>query len=130
MSEPIQGLRDLNRRLNALGSKGAKKVVRSAARRGANIIKRAVQREIDAQGLVDTGFLRKSIRVRTRVTPDGALATVHNGDAFYGMFYEFGSSKTQAKPFMRPGFEQGSGESLASSGPFIHDGIVKEVRKR
>lgn len=67
--------------------------------------------------LVQPGNLRKNIG-RKRLKADrgetGAeIGISWKGNAFYGRFIEFGTSKTAAKPFLRPAFDAKKEEALA-----------------
>lgn len=62
----------------------------------------AAKREVAARAPRRTGKLAKSVRYKLVETPDGWVASVNFG-RFYGRFYEFGTSKTPARPFLRPG---------------------------
>jgi HK97 gp10 family phage protein len=69
----------------------------------ANILRAANEAADIARELVPviTGFLRDSIYVEE--TPDGIAFGAH---ADYAGFVEFGTSKMQAEPFLRPAVEQ------------------------
>jgi HK97 gp10 family phage protein len=89
----IRGLGKLTRQLRKLEPKNARKAIRKAARAAAKPV------QIKAKDLapVDTGLLRKEIKVRAvkrsrqRI---GVRVTIGNrnfvGDTFYGGFQEFG----------------------------------------
>jgi HK97 gp10 family phage protein len=66
--------------------------------------------------LMQPGTLRKSIR-RKKIKSDtgetGAKIEISwRGDGFYGDFYERGSSKQAAKPFLRPAFDAKKNDAL------------------
>jgi HK97 gp10 family phage protein len=46
-------------------------------------------------------------------------------DGYYGMFNEFGTKKMAAQPFMRPAFDAGANQALAT----IKDNLVIEIEK-
>lgn len=80
--------------------------------------------------LVQPGTLRKSIR-RKRLKSDagesGAQISISwRGIAFYGDFYERGTSKMAAKPFLRPAFDAKKDESLT----IFKDKLAANIEKQ
>ena len=80
---------------------------------GCAAIARAIVKQLKIQVPVDTGALKKTIRVRRikdrirgRTVP-GAAAMVQIGsfEAFYSVFVEYGTVRQQANPFMRRSVE-------------------------
>lgn len=80
--------------------------------------------------LVQPGTLRKSIR-RKRLKSDagesGAQISISwRGIAFYGDFYERGTSKIAAKPFLRPAFDAKKDEALT----IFKDKLAANIEKQ
>lgn len=112
----VKGLEDLIAKLNSLPEKLEKKVIRSAVRKGANIIRDKARSYVP----VDSGELRKSITVSGAKYKKGTIAFAikprknkkRGITVFYGKFIEFGTSKMAAKPFMRPAYDEAEKEVL------------------
>lgn len=93
---PIVGAEKLRKQLAALGPRIAKKVIRQSLRQAGKI----VQTEAKSNAPVDTGRLRKSIRVRAfkrsrkeRIginVQTNSTNNVFKGKTFYGGFLEYG----------------------------------------
>lgn len=102
----IRGLAELEQKLRNEMKNVAKKVLRKAGKRAAQIWKDAIEQTAPV-GL--TGYLESHIATgsETESGHEGSM-TVKVGPgkgAFYGLFDEFGTSKQAAKPFMRPVFD-------------------------
>lgn len=131
-------LRSLARRTALLGvALGAK----------ASLISRAVSktvahaiREKKKAGSHYPGMLRDSIKVRAMKARRGAVGVVvqtrdgdYRGQTFYGAFIEYGTSKMDAQPYMRPAFDTKKDESTQVVTSEVRAGIDKvaaELRKR
>ena len=98
-------------KLARLTSAEAKKVIRKALREGA----RPVQQKAKASVPVNTGALRKSVKIRAgkRTRKQEVSIWVGTGDqdnlftgkTFYGGMIEYGTNKMAAQPFMRPAWD-------------------------
>lgn len=151
----VMGLAELSRRLKELpmhiSGKGGGPL-RYAVFQAAKVIKS----QAIANAPVDTGLLKKNIvTARQRKNPKGregyfievrrkrrhyanTKANVRKGrvgktydqrDAFYGMFIEFGTYRTHARPFMRPAYEQKKEEALVVFRDSFARGINMAVAK-
>lgn len=128
---------DFDKALDRLTAAVGEKTLRAAGFAGAAVFRDEVIREAPK----DTGFLSENVGVvRATEKSDGAVVqtylvkvlpivhkyanTKHNvrkgkvgktyttTDAFYWRFFEYGSSKMQARPFIRPSYESKKGEAL------------------
>jgi HK97 gp10 family phage protein len=110
----IDGLKELERKLLEMSPKLAQKGLRSAVAAGARVITKEARIRVP----VDTGTLKRAIyakRIREASGPSqqtfyvgvrsGKREQKKNRDGFYFPMVEFGTSKMQARPFMRPAFE-------------------------
>lgn len=116
----IEGLRELEIRLKQLPQRVAAKALYSALMAGAEVIRKdAVNRAPE-----DTGKLKRNIVKRREKTLPGLSANVVVGvrkkgkrnnpqNAFYWRFFEFGTSRRPARPFLRPAFEAQKEEAVA-----------------
>jgi len=86
---------------------------------------------------VQPGNLRKNIaRVRLKgrkyasVTGGEAYVGVSwRGDAYYGRFLEFGTSRMPARPFLRPAFDARSNEALGIFMDRLRENIERARRR-
>lgn len=125
----LQGLDGVLKRLKALPKKVERKLLRRAVRKGATIIRDAarqnaravddpstpesiekniVVQESSRLGRSEGGVaMRVGVRggARAPANGDGDGKANPGGDTFYWRFIEFGTSKMQARPFMRPAME-------------------------
>lgn len=116
----ITGLRELDTALKALPLRVRELVADSAARAGANTIKREwvrrAPRGAETSALREKfGPLHKNIKVK-RMTKLGPTATgflIHEGNAFWAWFVEFGTGQPP-QPFARPGFDAAAQPSIAA----------------
>jgi HK97 gp10 family phage protein len=116
----IDGLQPLLKKLDALGPKLAGKIGRRALREGAKIF----QQQAKANAPVKDGLLKGSIRVRAGKRSRTGISYLvqtgegfFKGETFYGAFVELGHkagsrklgddrAKVEARPFLRPAFDQ------------------------
>ena len=123
MGFKVLGLKELDKALNQLPLKARSSVLRGALNKAATPILKAAR----AGAPKDTGLLRKRIIKQTSSArrSNDFTANVKVGwrkDAFYGMFFELGTSKQPAHPFLRPAFDANQGEAL--------DIFRREMKKR
>jgi len=131
----IEGLQELERQLLEFGPKVAKNGLRAANYAGALTMRDAVK----ATAPVRTGVLKANVTAFRRRAEDNVAKhsvgvkgvrlkygnTALNrrlkragrkyqadGPAFYAKFLEYGTSKMDAQPFMRPAFENTAQESI------------------
>lgn len=119
----IEGLDEVVRKLNALPEKFAKRGMRRALRKGANIVRNAARnnakriddpqtREQIAKNIaVAGGGSRREkqaggpmmrVGVRGGAKPTSGDNGTPGGNTTHWRFQEFGTSEMQARPFMRP----------------------------
>ena len=118
VSVEIKGLRELERKLVALGPKVGLKAMRSALVSGAQVIKKDALERVP----VKTGRLRRSLLIKrlAKLNPfsEKVIVGVRHGkkqqksdrDAYYWGWIEFGfktkaGQPVSAQPFIRPAFE-------------------------
>lgn len=114
----VEGLADLEKRLQTLSLDMQNKIARAATAAGATVIKKAAILKAPR----DTGNLAKNIIAKRLPTGEAEytsehIVTVRKGkrtakqkatgvrDAFYGQFVEYGTVKMAARPFLRPAFD-------------------------
>ena len=121
----------IRRRLERLPKSVAKGAVRFALREAL----RPVRAQARAEVPVDTGLVRRSIKIKAQRSKSAVIFRVtigdrdFVGDAFYGAFHEFGTEKLDARPFLKPAFDQNEAAIVAGLSKGIAAGIVRELSK-
>lgn len=145
----FKGGRELQEALNKLPAQIERNIVRSGIRQGANVIRDAARENVP----VDSGDLKKSIRVSTRSRRGQVRATVTagGGDAFYAHMVEFGTKPHDIKarkggvlsfggifaksikhpgqapqPFMRKAIDENTDKAIRAVGEQIRKRLTKE----
>lgn len=135
--------------LALLQVKMRKKIMRSAAVAGAQVVKKRAAEIAKAKGVIDTGatirniagkvnkatsedYLQINIGVRHGQIRDEKRRAKKQGravkdvdDPWYWRFTEFGTSKQAARPFMRPAFEESRERVLEVVSQKLKDGIER-----
>jgi len=121
----IQGMRELERKLLAMGQKVALKAIRSSLGAGAQVIKKDSMTRVP----VLTGRLKKALYIKRMSKPNpfqerfifgarhGKKMQKRGLDAYYWGFIEFGhkdrsGKEVPAQSFIRPAFEASKGKAL------------------
>lgn len=126
-SVEVVGLKELDRALTELAWSGARRALRKGMRKGANV----VRDEIRAKARVRTGNLKRNIRTRERSEEGGDMrfAVEVTRKAFYGRFLEYGTSKMEAKPFMRPAAEEKTEAAVTAMRDALGEAIRLEIAR-
>ena len=117
-------LEALEKRLNDVADKVAKKALRGAVRKGMNKV-RKVARENAPE---DTGLLDENFALMTRTRMSEVIAKIgirggareNDTTPFYFRFVELGTKDVQARPFMRP--------ALENNAQAVLDTVVEELK--
>ena len=117
----IRGTEQLRRNLNRLHGAERRQAQRDGLEAGARIVE--TWAKINTTPNVDTGTLRSSIMV-DEVTPERAIIAPHTD---YAEHLEFGTSRMQAYPYMRPALDEHEGEILAAVEAAVRD-FVESIR--
>jgi HK97 gp10 family phage protein len=142
----IGGVDDLKRTLAALNTESATKAGTVATREGAKIVKEAfiAAAPVGTEGTIrtrttkrgkkvksDYGRLRDNIVIRKiRGTNQHQIKfAVGVGDAFWGMFLEFGTRFMAARPWMRPAFDAAAARVIDQIGALLGKGIEREGKR-
>ncbi len=125
----IEGLSELQAKLEALPKRIARKVTRRALTAGADVIEpevvRLAPREEEPRW-PEYGHLQDNINTKVRMSQGGGKATISTGRAFWGRFQEFGEGPGPAQPFMRPAFDSKGQEALEAITEAFEQGIEEE----
>ena len=132
----VEGLDELNRRLNRLESKQIKKAVRSSAMFATGPMLKKMKSKVP----VEDGPLKKSlgrqsrffrrgqifsmrIGIRSKQSPDGSWPSV------YGPMIENGTLKMAAQPFMRPAFDENYRATIDRFGQSLGEKVEQLAEK-
>ena len=131
----ITGARELERVLKKLPGRLAERELTSAARAGANVIRKEARarapRGADPSAASEKyGSLHKNIRV-TRVKKTGLSVemAIHNGKAFWGRMLEFGTRHISARPWMTPAFDTTAQPALTKIGQTLGKRLEKTAKE-
>ncbi len=159
-SMTLEGAKELDRKLNQLGAKVAKKHLVKALRAGGKLILAATR----AMAPVDTGRLKRSLVLRAgksrrsqhektvTVQPSskkepglisyklgsasvlgagrGGRAKLSGRRYFYPAVVEYGTAKRAGKPFMRPAFDSQGRPAVNAIMRSLRDAVEKEGAKK
>ncbi len=114
----VRGGDQLRRNLARLAGAERRQAQQDGLEAGARIVETQVKISLSGQSPsspgeppgLDTGFLRNSVTVDS-VTPMEAIIAPHTD---YAEYLEFGTSRMEARPFMRPALDEHEGEILAA----------------
>lgn len=132
MKTSIAGAKEMEKLLKFLGPEVANKVGRQAARAGAKVIVDEAKRLVP----VRTGELRDALTVVTQGEGAGyregkvqAVIGFKKPSSRRAHLTEFGTSKSAAKPFLRPAMDSQANEALNAMGKVLSKGITREAEK-
>lgn len=138
----IEGLADLERRLYELPTRLAKNVMRRALRAAGGIWRK----EIRDRAPRLTGWLIKQITMTTKISARYDQGVVQVGPRMkqdpsrhtktvpsagnVAFWYEFGTARQPARPFMRPAFDATKDRVLAKFAEIMRQGLDEAERNR
>lgn len=115
MAVMLEGMEQLMNQLQQLGMSVDTVVTEKALQAGGEVIKEGIKETAP----VRSGHLENNIIVSDVKDGEIAIGPDQQGVAFYGHFLEFGTSTMDAKPFMRPGFENKKNQAQTEMGEVI-----------
>jgi HK97 gp10 family phage protein len=130
----LSGDKELIRALDALARKDAAAAIRKGIRAGGNIMLAAAKAYVPK----DEGDLKRSLKLRVskkkkrqeyalRVqTGESAIGT---GDQFYARMLEYGTSKMEARPWLRPAFAHNRSTAARVAKEIILSEILRRANK-
>lgn len=131
MSE-IKGLKELSKALKAFPENIQNNILNSAIRAGIVTIQKEAKKNVPKR----EGILKKAIVIKKRRPKNKNMIKYQLGirqgskdDAYYGHIVEFGSSKMEAKPFMRPALESKADEVINEVRKKMQQRIDKEIER-
>lgn len=115
--------------LRDLGSQIAGRLGENATRAGIRVIANRARRY--GRWIDRTGTLRASIRVLRQIDRRAGERTAYAGSTdFRARFFEFGTVRMSARPFLRPAMDQGGQEAVDKLAQNLGAGITRELAKR
>lgn len=139
----IQGLSDLEKKLQMLTDVGrdkdTRKVLRRSVSQGAKIFQDEMkltaprQTEPRARGSGGARFgplfskIRRSVRFLTRESAVLARVGPNKDTRWYASFFEFGTSRQPARPWLRPLFDRKAPQALSKTTQELTEGVLRVV---
>lgn len=144
-SVTVVGLQELGAKLDKLFKEDAKKAVRTAIKPSIEVIRKEIRAkapvrvEVGATGFRKTskgkkerepGYLKAHIGRWIKPSGDGSLSAFvgPTRSAFYGRFYELGTSHQPPRPFIGPAFESKKNEAETIFGKVLYEEILKGLK--
>lgn len=134
----IEGMKELSKKLSALGRQAGGKALRNALNAGATVVKREMRANIPTgrrahrtyKGrLVAPGFAKRSITHRSRTTADRTKAWARIGvkpEAYYAVqFLEFGTKNMRARPWFARSFRSKKQEVVTRFSDQLRKNILR-----
>lgn len=139
----ITGLSDLEKKLDQFSDRIAKNILSGAIRAGAVVIQKEARRfapQSDKEHqlgkgtksvIIKPGSLKKAIKVRVAPRKSRTVPITYwvyvSSKMWYWKFVEFGTSKMDSKPFMRPAFDAYKSDALEAIRSYLDARIDKEA---
>lgn len=136
----IEGVREISRRLEKLADNYVKRAEKAALKSGAGPILKSSKNY--AQASRDTGLLTRSLGISVRKVGGNFTARVGARSGFrkvvegkvknpvkYSHLVELGTSRSAAKPFIRPAIESAKGEVLEAMAAGLDKFLTNECAK-
>ncbi|MCI1143247.1 HK97 gp10 family phage protein [Sphingomonas sp. WKB10] len=142
----LEGMKELNALLKALGPEVATKAGASGTRQATNVMRDAVKQAAPrgteptkrtwtnkdgSKGSADYGRLHQNIKtkkVRARKAHTVSFQ-VTTGKAFWGRFSEFGTEHEPARPWFKPAVDKVAGQVIDALSGELRKAIDKAARK-
>lgn len=128
MTIKIDGLKELRRELRKLPGNVQRRVIQSATRAGAVIIRDEARRRAPK----DRGILEKSIIIKKSRRSSNSSIVFSIGPskkAYYGYFVELGTRFQSPQPFLVPALVENEGAIIKQMANRMRRGVIREVRK-
>lgn len=143
----MEGFRELEKALKALGPEVATKAGNEGARKATNVMRDAVKKNAPrgtqptkrtwrnkdgSQGSADYGRLHQNIKTRKQRAKKAHTIryVVTTGNAFWGRFSEFGTEHEPARPWFKPAVDQIAGQVASAIQTELAKATDKAARKR
>lgn len=124
----LKGGPELVAALLKLGDAVASRLGENAVRAGIRVI--AKRARANARWRDRTGRTRASIQVRREITREAGARTAYAGSRYFvARFFEYGTSRMAARPFLRPALDEGGAEAVTKMTENLAAGIERECAK-
>jgi len=133
----VIGLSEANEILKQLPGRVQKRVLQNAVNAGLRVVLKATKdvapKHEGPQSAKSKryGTIRENLKLQTytRLPETARGGRVTTGDAFWAVFYEFGTAHQPARPFMRPASDNAQGEATAAFAGGLIVGVEREAAK-
>lgn len=143
----LDGMKELQRAIERLPKELQRTVEASALRAGMGPVRKAARANLNKSK--DSGLLQKSLGLTVRktrrgqltarvgarsgftqmVTRKGSSKPIKANPTKYAHLVEYGTSKSAAKPFIRPAIDSSEGQIIAEMAKGYDKGMTKVVKK-
>jgi HK97 gp10 family phage protein len=134
MTEVLQGLQELEKKLSKLGELEARKALNQGITKGGAVIRKAARanakrldNELTTEQIFENVTAKKWLVKKGRKYLGVSVGINKNGkggDTYYWRFLEFGTSKMAAKPFLEPALEQARGAAIEA----VKAGAIQAIK--
>jgi len=139
----LGGVSEMENALKLLPARVAERELIRAARAGSQVVRKAVKAAAPRSGQTpeqrsrrtssgkNYGALANNIRVTTRTKGKrhSVEVAIHTGNAFWGMFLEFGTSRMAPRPFFAPAWDKSRDAALAAVAETLASGIDRTAKE-
>lgn len=131
----IQGLDELDKRLQQIPEKFRRKIIREVMKAAAEPVRAEIERRaprgkrLGKYSSAEYGRLSENIVAsgpRTKADGSASIQAGPGKDQYWGIFLEFGTVKLSARPFVRPAFDSKYQEALDVMFSEIHRFLEKQ----
>lgn len=143
----FEGIAELEREMRQIPSRMRRNAYKTGMRAAGRVAVNGAKQLLDAQGVKDTGQLRKSIGAK--VSRQGTAVSVGARTGFavpappgrktksgmidpqkYAHLVELGTSRAAAKPFLRPGMDNNSDRMMRALAQGISKGMDRIIQRQ
>jgi|SRR5579883_1267088 len=128
----IKGVKETLKMLKTLDAKVAKKVSRSAMRKGMKVIKNQVKENapVDSGALKDSVKIKAGKRSRNKISIEVVIGDgLGKGDTYYAAAVELGHGDTPPNPFIRNTFAEKGQEAADITIETIANGVIQVAKE-
>lgn len=134
----VHGFREAEKVLRELGPKIEERVLQNATLAGGRVMARAVKEDAPKgtgeQSPSSKKYGRLSKNIKTAVLRIAKVkgqrgARISTGNAFWGLFLEFGTRFINARPWFRPAIDRSTNQAIVKLREILGRGIEREAVK-
>lgn len=133
----VLGLSQMNKVLQEFAPNIQRRVLQNAVSAGGRVSMNAIKAKAPrhegpqspASKKYGTVVKNLSMRAMSKLRTTARGVRIWTKDAFWAQFYELGTSRQPARPFMRPGFDESETEAINAIAGKLYAGIESEAAK-